>query len=188
MLTPWIVPSFVVATLWQFMWQRDVGIVNKILVDTSESSASARLAVRRQLAVGDHHPEHLARPAAGHAASSSPALPAIPRELHEAAAIDGAGAVAPLPPHHAAAAAAAHRRPAAVRRHLRVYQFSIPYVMFGTNPGPDADLMMTLIVRQSFSNSLFGFGAAASTLLMVRDAGLGADLVPRLPARPGGAA
>ena len=33
MLTPWIVPSFVVALLWQFMWQSDVGIVNKILVD-----------------------------------------------------------------------------------------------------------------------------------------------------------
>jgi multiple sugar transport system permease protein len=26
---------------------------------------------------------------------------------------------------------------------------------------------MTLIVRQSFSNNLFGFGAAASTLLML---------------------
>src|SRR6478752_8439424 len=33
MLTPWIVPSFVVALLWQFMWQSDVGIVNKVLVD-----------------------------------------------------------------------------------------------------------------------------------------------------------
>ena len=39
--------------------------------------------------------------------------------------------------------------------------------MFGSNPGPDADLMMTLIVRQSFSNSLFGFGSAVSTLLML---------------------
>src|ERR671928_130092 len=47
------------------------------------------------------------------------------------------------------------------------YQFAIPYVMLGTNPGEDADLMMTLIVRQSFSNNLFGFGAAASTLLML---------------------
>jgi multiple sugar transport system permease protein len=27
--------------------------------------------------------------------------------------------------------------------------------------------MMTLIVRQSFSNNLFGFGAAASVLLML---------------------
>jgi multiple sugar transport system permease protein len=26
---------------------------------------------------------------------------------------------------------------------------------------------MTLIIRQSFSNNLFGFGAAASTLLML---------------------
>ena len=33
MLTPWIVPSFVVAVLWQFMWQSDVGIINKVLVD-----------------------------------------------------------------------------------------------------------------------------------------------------------
>ena len=47
-----------------------------------------------------------------------------------------------------------------------VYQFSIPYVMFGSTPGPDADLMMTFIVRQSFSNNLFGLGAAASVLLM----------------------
>ena len=39
--------------------------------------------------------------------------------------------------------------------------------MLGSNPGPDADLMMTLIYRQSFSNNLFGFGAAASTLLML---------------------
>jgi multiple sugar transport system permease protein len=37
--------------------------------------------------------------------------------------------------------------------------------MLGTTPGPNADLMMTLIVRQSFSNNLFGFGAAASVLL-----------------------
>ena len=47
------------------------------------------------------------------------------------------------------------------------YQYAIPTVMFGSNPGPDADLMMTLIVRQSFSNNLFGLGAAASTMLML---------------------
>src|SRR3954454_856014 len=33
MLAPWIVPSFVVAVLFQFMFQSDVGIVNKVLVD-----------------------------------------------------------------------------------------------------------------------------------------------------------
>jgi multiple sugar transport system permease protein len=39
--------------------------------------------------------------------------------------------------------------------------------MLGSNPGPSADLLMTLVMRQSFSNNLFGFGAAVSTLLML---------------------
>ena len=58
--------------------------------------------------------------------------------------------------------------------------------MLGSNPGPDADLMMTLIVRQSFSNNLFGFGAAASVAADARDARVGGRLVPHLPPRPGG--
>ena len=33
MLTPWIVPSFVVAVLWGYMWQSDIGIIDKVLVD-----------------------------------------------------------------------------------------------------------------------------------------------------------
>jgi multiple sugar transport system permease protein len=94
-------------------------------------------------------------------------LSAMPPELHEAAAIDGAGPwrrfryiTLPL------------LRPLIAVQLLfgviySAYQFAIPYVMLGSNPGPDADLIMTLIVRQSFSNNLFGFGAAASTLLML---------------------
>jgi multiple sugar transport system permease protein len=39
--------------------------------------------------------------------------------------------------------------------------------MLGSNPGPSADLLMTLIVRQSFTNQLIGYGAAISTLLML---------------------
>ena len=47
-----------------------------------------------------------------------------------------------------------------------VYQFTIPYVMFGSNPGPGRRPDDDPDRRQSFSNSLFGFGAAASVLLM----------------------
>ena len=94
-------------------------------------------------------------------------LQAQPQELHEAAAIDGAGPwrrfrfiTLPL------------LRPLIGVQLLfgviyAAYQFAIPTVMFGSNPGPDADLMMTFIVRQSFSNSLYGLGAAASTMLML---------------------
>ena len=92
-------------------------------------------------------------------------LQAQPQELHEAAAIDGAGPLRrfrhitlPL------------LRPLIAVQLLfgviyAAYQFSIPYIMLGSNPGPDADLMMTLIVRQSFQNNLFGFGAAASVIM-----------------------
>ena len=166
MLTPWIVPSFVVAVLFQFMWQSDVGIVNKVLVDYL-----GVLGDRPVWLAGDNALWAMIIPSIWRGLPLNmllflAALQAIPKELEEAAAIDGAGALRrfrhitlPL------------LRPLIGIQLLfgviySVYQFSIPYVMFGSNPGPDADLMMTLIVRQSFSNNLFGFGAAASVLLM----------------------
>jgi multiple sugar transport system permease protein len=155
MLTPWIVPSFVVAVLWQFMWQSDVGVINKFLVDWTGilGHRPVWLSVWRGL------PFAMLIFLAG--------LQAMPGELHEAASIDGAGAfkrfryiTLPL------------LRPLIAVQLLfgviySTYQFAIPYVMFGSNPGPDADLMMTLIVRQSFSNNLFGYGSAVSVLLML---------------------
>ncbi len=167
MLAPYVVPSFVVAVLWGFMWQSDSGIINKVLVD--------------QLHLFHDRPTWLL----GHNSLLAIIVPSIwrgiplamliflaglesmPKELHEAAAIDGAGPwrrfrhiTLPL------------LRPLIAIQLLfgviySTYQFAIPYVMLGSNPGSDADLIMTLIVRQSFSNNLFGFGAAASTLLML---------------------
>jgi multiple sugar transport system permease protein len=166
MLTPWIVPSFVVATVWQFMWQSDVGIVNKVLVDYV-----GILGDRPVWLAGDNALWAMIIPSVWRGLPLNmliflAALQAIPRELYEAAAIDGATAwrrfrhiTLPL------------LRPLIAIQLLfgviyAAYQYTIPVVMFGSNPGPDADLMMTLIVRQSFSNSLFGVGAAASVLLM----------------------
>jgi multiple sugar transport system permease protein len=166
MLTPWIVPSFVVAVLWQFMWQSDVGIVNKILVDYT-----GLLGHRPIWLLGGNSMWAIVIPSVWRGLPFAmifflAGLQAMPPELHEAAAIDGAGAfkrfryiTLPL------------LRPLIAVQLLfgviyAAYQFAIPHIMLGSNPGPDADLMMTLIYRQSFSNNLFGFGAAASTLLM----------------------
>jgi multiple sugar transport system permease protein len=94
------------------------------------------------------------------------ALQTIPRELHEAAAIDGASAWRRF----TAITLPLLRPVIAIQLLFNViyatYQYAIPVVMMGTNPGRHADLLMTLIVRQSFSNNLFGFGSAASVLLM----------------------
>ena len=166
MLTPWIVPSFVVAVLWQFMWQSDVGIVNKVLVDYT-----GILGHRPIWLLGPNSMWAIVIPSVWRGLPFAmliflAGLQAMPSELHEAAAIDGAGPfrrfryiTLPL------------LRPLIAVQLLftviyAAYQFAIPEIMLGTNPGPDADLMMTLIYRQSFSNNLFGFGAAASTLLM----------------------
>jgi multiple sugar transport system permease protein len=167
MLTPWIVPSYVVAVLWGFMWQSDVGIVNKVLVDYTHV-----LSDRPVWLLGPHTMWAIIVPSVWRGLPFAmliflAGLQALPKDLYDAAAIDGAGALRrfryitlPL------------MRPLIAIQLLfgviySAYQFAIPYVMLGTNPGPDADLMMTLIVRQSFSNNLFGFGAAASTLLML---------------------
>jgi multiple sugar transport system permease protein len=167
MLTPWIVPSFVVAVLWQFMWQSDVGIVNKVLVDYT-----GLLSHRPIWLLGENSMWAIVIPSVWRGLPFAmliflAGLQAMPQELHEAAAIDGAGPfrrfryiTLPL------------LRPLIAVQLLfsviyAAYQFAIPVIMLGTNPGPDADLMMTLIYRQSFSNNLFGFGAAASTLLML---------------------
>jgi multiple sugar transport system permease protein len=167
MLTPWIVPSFVVAVLWQYMWQSDIGIINKVLVDYT-----GLLGHRPVWLIGENSLWAIIIPSIWRGLPFAmliflAGLQAMPQELHEAAAIDGAGAfrrfryiTLPL------------LRPLIAVQLLfgviySAYQFSIPYVMFGSNPGPDADLMMTLIVRQSFSNNLFGFGSAVSTLLML---------------------
>jgi multiple sugar transport system permease protein len=167
MLLPWVVPSFVVASLWQFMWQSDDGIVNKILVDYLHL-----LHHRPVWLIGDNSIWAIVIPSIWRGLPFAmliflAGLQAIPTELHEAAAIDGAGAwqrfrriTLPL------------LKPLIAVQLLfttiyAMYQYSIPTVMMGTNPGPHADLIMTLIVRQSFTNNLFGFGSAASVLLML---------------------
>jgi multiple sugar transport system permease protein len=167
MLTPWIVPSFVVAVLWQYMWQSDIGIINKVLVDYS-----GIVGERPVWLIGENSLWAIIIPSIWRGLPFAmliflAGLQAMPNELHEAAAIDGAGPfrrfryiTLPL------------LRPLIAVQLLfgviySTYQFAIPYVMFGSNPGPDADLMMTLIVRQSFSNNLFGYGSAVSVLLMM---------------------
>jgi multiple sugar transport system permease protein len=166
MLAPYVVPSFVVAVLWGFMLQSDSGVVNRVLVDV------LGIFGERPAWLLDHSLLAIIVPTIWRGIPLAmliflAGLQSLPRELYDAAAIDGAGPwqrfryiTVPL------------LRPLIAIQLLfgviySAYQFVIPVVMLGNNPGPDADLMMTLIVRQSFSNNLFGFGAAASTLLMI---------------------
>jgi multiple sugar transport system permease protein len=166
MLAPWVIPSFVAAILWQFMWISDSGIVNKVLVDYTHL-----LDDKPVWLLGPNSMWAIIIPSIWRALPFTmliflAGLQAVPDELYEAASIDGANAwqrfryvTLPL------------LKPLIAIQLLfgviySVYQFAIPFVMLGSNPGPYADLLMTLVVRQAFTNNLFGYGAAISTLLM----------------------
>jgi multiple sugar transport system permease protein len=161
-----VVTSIVaVAVVWRFLLEPDSGIVNTLLgyvgIDGPSWLNSTTWAMPSLIVMAAW------RNMGYLVVIFLAGLQIVPREMHEAAAIDGAGAfkrfryiTLPL------------LRPLIAVQLLfgviyATYQFAIPYVMFGSNPGPDADLMMTLIVRQSFSNNLFGFGSAVSVLLMM---------------------
>jgi multiple sugar transport system permease protein len=165
MLAPWVVPSFVVGTLWQLMWQRDAGIINQILVDWT-----GFLDERPTWLLGSNSLWAIIIPTIWRGLPFAmliflAGLQAVPTDLHEAAAMDGAGpwrrfwhVTLPI------------IRPLLAIQLLfgvvyNAYQFTIPVVMLGSNPGANADLLMTLVVRQSFANNLVGFGTAASTLM-----------------------
>ena len=167
MLAPWVVPSFVVAVLWQFMWQSDSGIINKVLVDYTHILDEKPIWLLGENTMWAIIVPTIWRGLPFVVLIFLAGLQTIPKELYEAAAIDGAGAwrrfrhiTLPL------------MKPLIAIQILfgviwSVYQFAVPYVMFGVNPPPDADLLMTLIVRQSFTNQLFGYGAAISLMLML---------------------
>ncbi|HYH90843.1 MAG TPA: sugar ABC transporter permease, partial [Solirubrobacteraceae bacterium] len=91
MLTPWIVPSFVVALLWQFMWQSDVGIVNKILVDYLGILGERPVWLSGEASLWAIIIPSIWRGLPFAMLIFFAGLQAIPKELGEAAAIDGAG-------------------------------------------------------------------------------------------------
>ncbi|HWI64887.1 MAG TPA: sugar ABC transporter permease [Symbiobacteriaceae bacterium] len=170
MLMPWVVPSYVVGVLWGFMWHQDNGLVNKILVDWLHI-----LSEKPFWLIGPNTMWAIVVPTIWR---SWPyvmiiflaGLQTIPDDLYEAADIDGASPLQKffkitLP----------MLKPVIAIQLLfqiiyNVYSYNIVIMMFGNGagyPGDWGDLFMTALTRNSFSRWLFGYGAAASTVLML---------------------
>lgn len=170
-LLPWVVPSFVVGIVWQFIWAQRGGLANRILVDwlhVVDKPISWLLLKNARTA--------LIIPAVWRGLPFTTvlllsALQTVPVELYEAAAIDGANAWQRF------------RRitlPYLMPMILISTMFNIIFNFFGFGPyniavslfssdklGRYVDLLSISIVHQTFSNQLYGFGAAASTLIMI---------------------
>ncbi|MFZ6751036.1 carbohydrate ABC transporter permease [Undibacterium sp. Ren11W] len=167
LLLPWIVPSYVVGTLWGFMWQRDVGIVNVVLVDYLHL-----LDEKPFWLLGANSFWAIVIPTIWRAWPVMmllflAALQAVPEDQYEAATLDGVSKwgqfwhiTLPI------------LKPVIVIQLMfqfidNVYSYNIVSMMFGGGyPGEWADLLMPLLTRQSFSYWMFGQGAAVSFIMM----------------------
>lgn len=168
-LLPWVIPSYVVGLLWGFMWLKD-GVINHILVDLLHL-----LPEKPQWLIGSLTFLAIVIPTVWRGwpfvmITYLAALQTIPKELYEAAQVDGASPwqrfrhiTWPL------------LRPVTAVLLLygligALYSFNIVYMMFGHGagyPGEWGDLLMTNLFRNTFGLWNFGLGAAASTLYML---------------------
>ncbi len=166
-LVPYALPSYVATIAWAFMFSQRDGAINKILVD--------------DLRLLDERPFWLL---GGNAFWVTvivtawqmwpfaflmllAALQNIPKDVYEAAAIDGAPLwkqflLITLP----------MIRPAngvlLLVMSLWIFnQFNVPFVLFGAAPPESARLISPLIYQHSFSNWNFGLGGAMSVLLLI---------------------
>ena len=166
----WVVPQYVTGLLWNFMWQRDVGIVNYILVNVT-----GLLNEKPFWLIGPNTlwaiiiptiwrgwPFNMIMLLAG--------LQNIPETYYDAAKIDGASTLQQfryitwplLKPVWAILIF--------FGLIFNVYSFNIVYMMFGLGagyPGEWGDLLMTNIFRATFSAWRYGAGAAACVILMI---------------------
>jgi multiple sugar transport system permease protein len=167
MLTPWIVPSFVVAVLWQYMWQSDIGIINKVLVDYT-----GLLGHRPVWLIGDNSLWAIIIPSIWRGLPFAmliflAGLQAMPQELHEAAAIDGAGAF-----HRFRRITLPLLRPSIFLAFVigmlnSITSFDLVYVMTNGGPGHATEILVTYIYKLGFVQTKFDDAAAVTMVFFV---------------------
>ena len=102
MLLPWIVPEVVTAMAWRSIYDPIFGGLNPILQALGLIERRRRLAGRAELAMPSVIAVNIWKGIPFFTMLLLAGLKAIDRELYEAAEVDGADAVRPLPPYHAA--------------------------------------------------------------------------------------
>lgn len=165
-LIPYALPLYAAVITWNFMLQRDTGVVNHVLVD--------------QLHVMDSAPFWLI---GGKAFTSvvvvaiwrmwpfaflmfMAGLQSIPEELYEASALDGASPLRQWRNVTLPMLGAVNRTLLLVMFLWVFNDFNTPYVLFGTAQPAAGDLISFHIYNASFLSWDFGTGSAMSVLLL----------------------
>jgi len=166
-LIPYALPAYAGIITWKFMLQRDTGLVNQLLVNDLHLFDSAPFwlignnAFLSLVVVSIWHqwPFAFLMTMAG--------MQAIPDDLYEAAAIDGASVWKQI-----RYITFGLMRPVNSVLVLLLFlwtfrEFNTPFVLFGAAPAQSANLLVVNIYNNSFVQWNFGLGAAMSVLLML---------------------
>ncbi|MFI8205191.1 carbohydrate ABC transporter permease [Streptomyces sp. NPDC085937] len=166
-LVPYALPVYAAVITWVFMFQHDNGLVNHVLHDQlgitdkpsfwliGDNSFVALLTV----SVWKGWPFAFLIVMAG--------LQNIPRELYEAAALDGAGMIQQIRRITLPSLRPVNQVLVLVLFLWTFNDFNTPYVLFGKSAPEAADLISVHIYQASFVTWNFGTGSAMSVLLLL---------------------
>lgn len=170
-MLPWVVPTFVTGIIWNFIFLQQGGLANRILVNWLHLSDQPITWLINENARTAFIIATVWRGLPYTTVTLLSGMQVIPTDLYEAASIDGASSwqrfryiTLPL------------LKPlmVVITMFSVIFNFfgfgayNIGVTLFGTdNLGRYVNLLTINIVRQTFNNQLYGYGAAASVLLML---------------------
>ncbi|MFD0420952.1 carbohydrate ABC transporter permease [Streptomyces parvus] len=166
-LVPYALPVYAAVITWAFMFQRDNGMINHVLHDqlgiTDEPSfwliGDNSLYTLIIVSVWKGWPFAFLMLMAG--------LQNIPRELYEAASIDGAGIWQQIRRITLPSLRPVNQVLVLVLFLWTFNDFNTPFVLFGKSAPENADLISIHIYQSSFVTWNFGTGSAMSVLLLL---------------------
>lgn len=166
-LVPYALPVYTGVITFGFMFQRDTGLVNHVLVDQLNL-----LDTRPFWLIGGNSFWALVVTAVWRTWPFAflclmAALQNIPRDVYEAAALDGAGVWQQIRRITLPLLAPVNRVVVLVLFLWTFNDFNTPYVLFGKSAPEEADLISIHIYQNSFVTWNFGTGAAMSVLLLL---------------------
>ncbi|HEX2441503.1 MAG TPA: sugar ABC transporter permease [Methylomirabilota bacterium] len=165
-LIPYAMPVYVAVIGWSFMLDRDNGALNTLLVDDLHLTHARPFWLLGSNAFWSIVMTTVWRLWPFAFLMTLAGMQSIPRELYEAAAVDGAG---PLRQWRSITLPLLAPVTGVLILILFLWtfnEFNTPYVLFGPAPPHAADLLSLHIYVNSFVNLNFGLGSAMSVLLL----------------------
>jgi ABC-type sugar transport system permease subunit len=164
-MVPWVLPTVVMVTIFNFMFQPSFGTVNNILslfgLPTKYWFGDPLLAFPLIVFL------HVWRNAPFFAISLMAGMMAIPEEMYEAAQMDGAGAVQQF--RHVTLPNISQVSMIMIVLHV-IYTFNnfdIIFLSTGGGPLNNTEVLATYVYKTAFMQNALGYGAAIGTVMLI---------------------